>query len=303
VPNTALLKASVSTLVFGNPKQGFQLHNTGDVDVHVASMVISGPNATSFLVVAPTNFVVHANDKHTVDVDLVGNSIGPAHASLIVQSNAPTVHVTLDKLVEVMQPGPGQPSPKPEMPSNGILPDPSGTGWGAPSGACFAPGTQVLMADGTPRRIEDVAVGDAILAIAERDHVEHGTPEPRAARIERVLRHDGGHALLDVDGIRATAVHRWAVREGGDTGGFLRTDEFVPGSTALRVYVGGAAGWRAAGEAVPSGSAATVYNFTTTARTYLVGARADGPWYVVHNDKPVKPPDDPPTDPPPPPPP
>jgi hypothetical protein len=286
VPNTALLKANVSSLIFGNPKQTFSLHNAGNVDVHVASIAVSGPNATLFHAKAPTNFVVHAAGNHTVEVDLTGNQDILAHATLTVHSNAPDVHVALSKPLSPTQQGPGQPPANSENPSNGTLEDPSGTGWDG-GGACFAPGTQVLMADGTSRRIEDIAVGDAILAIAERDHAELSMPIPRAARIERVLRHDGGHALLDVDGIQATAIHRWAVREGGDAAGFVRTDQLVPGSTALRVYDGGAAAWRAAGEAVPSGSAETVYNFTTTARTYLVGARADGPWYVVHNDKPV----------------
>lgn len=283
-----LLKASVPTLVFGNPKQTFNLHNAGTVDVHVASLAVSGQNSTLFKAKVPTNFVVHAAGNHTVEVDFSGGSDGPAHATLSVNSNAPVVHVTLTKLANVMEPGPGQPGNNPENPSDGNLPAPSGTGWDSGgSGACFAAGTQVLMADGLPRSIEDITVGDAILAIAERDHAELSAPTPRAARIERVLRHDGGHALLDVDGILTTAVHRWAVREGGDAAGFLCTDQFVPGTTTLRVYDDGAAAWRAAGEAVPSGSAETVYNFTTTARTYLVGASSNGPWYVVHNDKPV----------------
>lgn len=241
MPNTALLKANVSTLFFGNPQQGVQLHNAGSVAVHVTSAVISGANPTSFKVVAPTNFDVNIGNNHMVDVDYVGSPQSLAHATLVIESNAPTIHVTLDKTVTVTQPGPGQPPPNPETPSDGTLPDPSGTGWEAPAGACFAPGTHVLMVDGTPRRIEDIAVGDTILTIAERDHTELPTPVPRAARIQRLLHHNGGHALLEVDGIRATAVHRWAVREGGDAAGFLRTDQFVPGSTALRVYDGGAA--------------------------------------------------------------
>ena len=301
MPNTALLEANPSSLTFGSPTQGFQLHNAGNVDVHVTSIAISGQNPTLFKVVAPTNFVVSVNGNHFVSVDFVGSSKELAHAVLVVHSNAPNVDVSLTKPLTVTHPGSGQPSPNPETPSDGTLPDPSGTGWEAPAGACFAPGTHVLMVDGTPRRIEDIVVGDTILTIAERDHTELQTPVPRAARIQRLLHHNGGHALLEVDGIRATAVHRWAVREGGDAAGFLRTDQFVPGSTALRVYDGGAAAWRAAGEALPSGSSEMVYNFTTTARTYLVGARADGPWYVVHNDKTddPKPPDEP-TDPKPP---
>ncbi len=283
-----LLKASVSTLVFdGSPKETFSLHNAGSVDVHVASMALSGQNATSFHAKVPTSFVVHPAGNHTVEIDLASslNVHLAALATLTVHSNAPDVHVTLNKLANVNQQAPGPGPNNPESPSDGTLDDPSGTGWG--SGGCFAAGTQILMADGTPRRIEDITVGDAILAIAERDHAEQRTPEPRAARIERVLQHDGGHALLDVDGILATAVHRWAVREGGDAAGFLRTDQFVAGTTALRVYDGAAPAWRTAGEAVPSGSAETVYNFTTSARTYLVGSAAGGPWYVVHNDKPV----------------
>jgi hypothetical protein len=289
VPNTAILKASVSSLVFdGDLKQTFSVQNTGNADVHVASIGVTGPNAASFHVKIPVNFVVHKNANHTVEVDLAGglNSHIAAHASLTVHSNAPDVHVSLTKLAQKVPHG-SSPSPgHGEDPSTGPNEnDPSGTGWGVPGGGCFAAGTHVLMADGTPRRIEDVGVGDTILAIAERDHAEQSAPSAGTARIERVLRHGGGHPLLDVDGILATPVHRWAVRDGGDRAGFLRTDQLVAGATALRVYDGGAAAWRPAAEAVPSGSAETVYNFTTSARTYLVGARADGPWYVVHNDK------------------
>jgi hypothetical protein len=294
VPNTALLNASVSSLVFdGDLKQTFSVHNAGNADVHVASIGVTGPNAASFHVKIPVNFVVHKNANHTVEVDLAGglNSHVAAHASLTVHSNAPDVHVSLTKLAQKVPHGPGPNPGQGETPSTGPnQDDPSGTGWGVPGGGggCFAAGTHVLMADGTPRRIEDVAVGDAILAIAERDHAQQSAPAAGTARIERVLRHDGGHPLLDVDGILATPVHRWAVRDGGDAAGFLRTDQLVAGATSLRVYDGVAAAWRPAGEAVPSGSAETVYNFTTSDRTYLVGACPDGPWYVVHNDKNAK---------------
>lgn len=293
MPNTPLLKASVSSLVFdGDVKQTFNVHNAGSVDVHVASIAVTGPNATAFHVKVPTNFIVHKNADHTLEVDLAGglSQHVAAHATLTVHSNAPDVHVALTKIKEYIPHGPGPNPGQGESPSTGPnQDDPSGTGWGVPAGGgCFAAGTHVLMADGTPRRIEDVAVGDAILAIAERDHAQQSAPAAGTARIERVLRHDGGHPLLDVDGILATPVHRWAVRDGGDRAGFLRTDQLVAGATSLRVYDGRSAAWRAAAEAVPSGSAETVYNFTTSARTYLVGACPDGPWYVVHNDKNAK---------------
>jgi len=48
------------------------------------------------------------------------------------------------------------------------------------------------------------------------------------------------------------------------------------------LMIGPSATWPPAGSPTGNRSART-----TSARTYLVGARADGPWYVVHNDKPV----------------
>ncbi len=285
MPNTPLLKANPASLVFDEDvKLTFALHNAGDVDAHVTSIAVTGQNPAFFHVKAPTSFAVAKGANHTVEVDLGSfNHHLAGHASLTVHSNAPDVHVALTKTPNYVSHGPS-PTGGGEQPSTGDSPDaPSGDGWGG--GGCFAAGTHVLMADGTARAIEQIGVGDAILAIAERDHAEQSAPVARTARIERVLRHDGGHALLDVDGLLATAVHRWGVKDGGDATGFLRTDRFVPGTTALRVYDGKAPAWRTAPEPMPSGSAETVYNFTTSARTYLVGASPDGPWYVVHNAK------------------
>jgi hypothetical protein len=282
---SAQLKASVSSLVFDEDvKLTFVLHNSGTVAVHVTSIAIAGSNV--FHVKAPTNFTVLKGASHTVEVDVAPSAHHPAaHASLTVHSNAPDVHVALSRTAQYVPHGPS-PSGQGEEPSLGDSPDaPSGDGWGVGGGGCFAAGTHVLMADGNARPIERIAVGDAILAIAERDHAEQSAPAPAPARIERLLRHDGGHALLDVDGILTTPVHRWGVKDGGDAAGFLRTDRFVAGSTSLRVYDGQAAGWRTAPAPVPAGSAETVFNFTTSARTYLVGASPDGPWYVVHNAK------------------
>ena len=285
---SAQLKANVSSLVFDEDvKETFVLHNSGTVDVHVTSITIAPSNV--FHAKAPTNFTVHKGANHTVEVDVTsGGAHHPAaHAALTVHSNAPLVHVALSRTAEYVPHGPGpNQSGQGEEPSMGDSPEaPSGDGWGAGGSGCFAAGTHVLMADGQACPIEQIAVGDAILAIAERDHAEQSAPMPAPARIERLLRHDGGHALLDVDGILSTPVHRWGVKDGGDATGFLRTDRFVAGSTSLRVFDGQAAGWRAAPAPVAAGTAETVFNFTTSARTYLVGASPDGPWYVVHNAK------------------
>lgn len=288
MPNTPLLKANVASLVFDDDvKLTFVLHNPGNVDVHVTSIPVTGPNPTYFHVKAPTNFVVNKGANHTVEVDLgsFNHHLG-GHGTLTVHSNAPDVHVALTKAPNYVAHGPSPSGGDGEKPSTGDSPDaPSGDGWDAGGGGCFAAGTHVLMADGTARTIEQIGVGDAILAIAERDHAKQSAPIARTARIERLLRHDGGHELLDVDGVLTTAVHRWGVKDGGDATGFLRTDRFIAGTTALRAYDGQAATWRTAPEPTPSGSADTVYNFTTSARTYLVGASPDGPWYVVHNAK------------------
>lgn len=307
MPTTMHLTATPSVLDYDDAsKQSFTLHNTGDADVHVTSITIAGSNASAFHVKAPTSFTIHKKGAHAVEVDLTHPLHSKAHATVTVHSNAGEVHVTLVRTADPISHGP-PPQGGPESPSTGPNTDsPSGDGWGAPPGSpagwstspdgsgggCFVPGTRVLMADGTSRAIEEIRIGDAILAIPERDHAEQANPAARTARIEHVFRHDGGYELLDVGGIRATAVHRWGVRDGGDEAGFLRTDELRAG-TALRVYDGRAADWRTASDPAPAGAAPTVYNFATSARTYLVGPSADGPWYVVHNDKKSDPTDDP----------
>jgi hypothetical protein len=311
VPTTLHLTATPSTLDYDDASKGtFILHNTGDADVHVSSISISGPNASAFHVKPPTSFTMHKKTTHAVEVDLTPAIHGPAHATVTVHSNAGDVHVALVRTTISIPQGP-PPQGGPESPSTGPNTDaPSGTGWGvvnspvgsAPgfstspdgtgSGGCFVAGTRVLMADGSSRPIEAIGIGDAILAIPEREHAEQASPAARTARIDHVFRHDGGYELLDVGGIRATAVHRWGVREGGDETGFLRTDQLRAG-TALRVYDGVSSAWRTAADPAPAGAAETVYNFATSARTYLVGASADGPWYVVHNDKKANPDQDP----------
>ncbi|HTD36425.1 MAG TPA: hypothetical protein VK669_02830 [Candidatus Limnocylindrales bacterium] len=291
------LTATPTSLDFdGSSKQAFVLHNTGSGDVQVTGITVAGPNGGNFHVKAPSSFTVPKSKNHSVEVDLTLSGDGPARATATVHSNAGTINIALFRSVDAQIDGPKPGQGGSESPSTGPNTDaPSGTGWGAPAGSpsgfstspdggCFVAGTRVLMADGTSRGIEEIGVGDAILAIAERDHAEQQRPSARTARIEHVFRHDGAYALLDVGGIRATPVHRWGVRDGGDEAGFLPTDRLGPDS-ALRVYDGRSAGWRSAPEPIPAGSARTVYNFATSARTYLVGASADGPWYVVHNDK------------------
>jgi hypothetical protein len=318
VPTTLHLTATPPTLNYNDGSKGiFTLHNTGDADVHVSSITITGPNASAFHVKPPTSFTMHKKTTHAVEVDLTHALHAAAHATVTVHSNAGDVHVALVRSANPIPHGPPQPG-GPETPSTGPNTDsPSGDGWGVNSpvgsapgfstspdgtgtgggGGCFVAGTRVLMADGTSRPIEEIGIGDAILAIPERDHAEQPSPAARTARIEHVFRHDGGYPLLDVAGIRATPVHRWGVREGGDEAGFLRTDQLGMG-TALRTYDGGSVAWRETAEPRPAGSAETVYNFATSARTYLVGASADGPWYVVHNDKKSDPDDDEPKAPP-----
>jgi len=96
-----------------------------------------------------TNFVVHANDKHTVDVDLVGNSIGPAHASLIVQSNAPTVQRHAGQARGGDAAGSWTALAQARNALQRHTAGPERYRLGSPVGCLFRAGTQVLMADGT----------------------------------------------------------------------------------------------------------------------------------------------------------
>jgi hypothetical protein len=85
--------------------------------------------------------------------------------------------------------------------------------------------------------------------------------------------------------IKVTSNHRWAVR-GGVAGGFSATSELSPGTTQVRTYANGIVTWTSLGaNPISSAISPRVFNLTTTAKTFFVAARPEGPWYLVHNTK------------------
>nr|BFE72691.1 hypothetical protein GCM10020092_059920 [Actinoplanes digitatis] len=109
-------------------------------------------------------------------------------------------------------------------------------GKGAKAAGCmsnsFAPDTQVLMADGSRRRIADVRPGDRVLAVPENDP----DATPTAATVTTSIAGTGDKDLVDISvaggkPITATAghpfwlsrEHRWAEAGDLETGDLLRT--------------------------------------------------------------------------------
>jgi hypothetical protein len=143
---------------------------------------------------------------------------------------------------------------------------------------CFAGDTLVLMADGTARAIASVTAGDRIATIAELDHLR-ARPERSMADVEEVHRHDGELMLLEVGGIGVTADHRWAVHDGIEPG-FAATERLNASQRLLAIT-----GLVEMRDQLPRAPAQTVWNLTTSARTYCVAMSQAGPFFVVHNTK------------------
>jgi hypothetical protein len=279
-------------LVFGGINtQSCTVKNTGSADLVVSISVSS----SSFKVTSSKSFTVGPGKTHGVDVERIDSATHVAKMS--IQSNAsnnPDVQVTLQGLgattgtLDQPHSHGGLPNSPSENPGGGggTSAPASGSEFGGEiGGSCFMRDTLVLLADGNVRAIEALSVGDEIWTISEREHLKSSEPRPGRARIEAVLRHERQSALLDVGGVRATAPHRWAVRLTGGAG-FVRTGALVSGQTYIRACQGDGSAWRAAPPIVGlSEIAPVVFNLTTSARTYAVAARAEGPFYLVHNEK------------------
>ncbi|MDT0347784.1 polymorphic toxin-type HINT domain-containing protein, partial [Streptomyces litchfieldiae] len=150
-----------------------------------------------------------------------------------------------------------------------------------PTRNSFAPGTQVLMADGTTKPIEDVKIGDEILATDP----ETGETGPRTVTAELANTGDKNLVTLTVtdeqgnsDTLTSTAEHPYWAPE---TGEWVDAEDLQPGTQLLT-----SAGTHAQITAVETQAAwASVYNLTTEGlHTYhvLVGQTP----VLVHNSGP-----------------
>lgn len=105
----------------------------------------------------------------------------------------------------------------------------------APS-PCFAAGTPIWLADGTTRPIEDIKVGDLVLAFDSNEFLGRGPLRPR--RVTRLFRNVTDHWLLlsskRVRGassktIAVTSAHRFLSTDGA----FRRIDEIIAGDSSV----------------------------------------------------------------------
>ena len=254
------IKVIPDSLSFDSRTSAFKIKNTGGADLVIHSIAFKSQTTPNALHVSSTAtpFTVHAGGEHAVAVTCTEPD-GICSGVVDIKNNADETFVSVVHRGNVSaQTGGGH--------HRGSSP---------PGSGCFTPSTLVLMADGTPRSIESVNVGDAILTIAEDGDVA------AAARIDAVLRHDDPHAVFSVGGIHATAPHRWAVtRDGRRT--FVRTTALTSDDRLLTCDVRDA---RAGSVVAIEEPAPTVFNLETSAHTFAVGARRDGPFYVVHNAK------------------
>jgi|GEM_PF-3097966 len=127
-------------------------------------------------------------------------------------------------------------------------------------GTCFAPGTVVLLADGTALPIEQLMAGDLVLG-----------EEHTVNTVTRVFVHEGSYPMLAVNGIVVTPSHLMKTERGWIAAGSLMIGDqlFDPAGTPVPVV-----------SIERADTAAVVYNLETVpSHTYY----ADG--VLVHNAK------------------
>ena len=136
---------------------------------------------------------------------------------------------------------------------------------------CFVAGTQILMADGTSKNIEDIRVGDHVIS------TDPDTGDTSTQTVAQLFQHDATDLLtitVGHDSVTVTADHPfyvpgqgWTPAHALRTGDHLRT----PDGTTITVT---------STRAGPS--VATVYNFeVTNTHTYYV--HTGNTWALVHN--------------------
>jgi len=152
---------------------------------------------------------------------------------------------------------------------------------------CFVADTWVLMGDRTARRISEIRELDTILTLSEAAHILGENLMLEEAQVLAVLHHRGSYELFSVNGIRTTPEHPWATLDQANAH-FTPTSDLRAGHSVIRAYHNGDVLWVSQLKILRlAEQSPTVFNLTTTSRTYLVAAHQDGPWYLVHNTKPT----------------
>ena len=105
-----------------------------------------------------------------------------------------------------------------------------GTGGGG-GGGCFAEDTLITMADGSTKRIDNIAVGDTVLG-----EDENGNRKPQT--VSHLFAHTGAYDVLKVNGMLIVTPNHplWVIRGGAGswiTAGELRIGDLLSGTEAL----------------------------------------------------------------------
>jgi hypothetical protein len=139
---------------------------------------------------------------------------------------------------------------------------------------CFAAGTRVLMADGSKKPIEDIEIGERVIAVPDKHPL--ATAEPR--EVVKVY-HNAPQRLInlhfDDSIVRATFGHPFYVRDRG----WVRAEQLQVGDN-LRNQEGG---WQTLTDIFDNGDVEPVYNLQVAGHhTYFV-ALDNGGSILVHN--------------------
>lgn len=165
-----------------------------------------------------------------------------------------------------------------------------GGGGGWDPGVCFAPGTFVLMSDGTSKTIESIVTGDSVYAINALSH-QSGLKEVIPTKILRTGVNTQVSKMVSVKGILATDNHPWGVEstEGANlwVASRLLNTSLVHRSVTVSSKNKTSVVDVQAQDSLFAGTCELVHSLSTTDRSYFVGATKNGPWFLVHNMCPI----------------
>lgn len=136
----------------------------------------------------------------------------------------------------------------------------------AERGGCFLAGTKILMADGSVKPIEEIAVNDEIKTITDPLRVKYG-----AGKVVELFKHRVGEYLIINNILRATQEHRVYSNHSFVMAGELRRGDWLLDKDGNKVFITSIESKK---------EIVKVYNFRVEPQhTYI----ADG--FYVHNDK------------------
>ena len=157
---------------------------------------------------------------------------------------------------------------------------------------CFAPGTFVLLSDGTSKVIESIVAGDSVYAINALAH-QSGLKDVTASAVLRTGINTAINKMVSVKEILVTEPHPWGVVEAKSQARLWVASKLLNDSLVHRSLIVSSNNETTvvdvkAETPIEAGTSALVHSLANTDKSYFVGATENGPWFLVHNYCPIE---------------